>query len=88
MFGDYKPVSLTKLQDHFKTDLATAELPDMRIHDLRHSHVSFLWNAGVPVPEISKRIGHSSPAQTMRTYSHMFDNKQSASINALKSMNF
>lgn len=88
MFGDYKPVSLTKLQDHFKADLAIAELPDMRLHDLRHSHVSFLWNAGVPVPEISKRIGHSSPAQTMRTYSHMFDNKQSASINALKSMNF
>jgi integrase len=89
MFGDYVPACLTTLQDHFKADLISAGLSkDTRIHDLRHSHVSLLWNAGVPVPEISKRIGHSSPAQTMRTYSHIFDNKQNATLNVLKNVKF
>ena len=84
MFGDYTPISLTTLQDHFKSDLKAAKLdPDTRIHDLRHSHVSMLWDAKVPVPEISKRIGHSSPAQTMRTYAHLFDRDQTASMTVL-----
>ncbi len=84
LFGDYKPLVLTMLQDHFKADLKAAGLPeDIRIHDLRHSHVSLLWANGVPVPEISHRIGHSSPAVTMRTYSHIFDNKQESSLAVL-----
>jgi integrase len=87
MFGDFTPVCLSTLQNHFKSDLREAGLSSsIRIHDLRHSHVSLLWNAGVPIPEISKRIGHSSPAQTMRTYSHIFDNKQTASLNVLNNM--
>jgi integrase len=45
-----------------------------------------LWNAGVPVPEISKRIGHASPKVTMERYAHIFDNKQSASLAALNSL--
>lgn len=58
----------------------------MRIHDLRHSNVSLLWHAGVPVPEISKRIGHSSPKVTMERYAHIFDNEQSASLEALNNI--
>ena len=87
LFGDYKPLVLTVLQDHFKADLAAAGLPDnIRIHDLRHSHVSLLWANGVPIPEISKRIGHSSPATTMRIYSHIFDNSQASSLRILNSL--
>ena len=87
LIGDYKPIVLTVLQDHFKADLAAAGLPDeVRIHDLRHSHVSLLWANNVPIPEISKRIGHSSPAVTMRIYAHIFDNKQSQSLKILNSL--
>lgn len=86
LFGDFSPVSLTCVDNHFKKNLKAATLPDMRIHDLRHSHVSMLWAAGVPVPEISKRIGHSSPKVTMEVYAHIFDNKQSASLNFLNSL--
>ena len=32
--------------------------PPPRIHDLRHSHVSWLVAAGVPLPVIQRRIGH------------------------------
>ncbi len=83
LFGDTTTVCLSALQNHFKANLKAAELPDMRLHDLRHSHVSLLWANHVPVPEISKRIGHSSPAQTMQTYAHIFDNSQSATLAVL-----
>ena len=83
LFGDVATVCFSTLQNHFKSNLKAAGLPDMRLHDLRHSHVSLLWANHVPIPEISKRIGHSSPAQTMTTYAHIFDNNQSATLSVL-----
>ncbi|MBQ7153417.1 MAG: tyrosine-type recombinase/integrase [Clostridia bacterium] len=43
----------------------------IRVHDLRHSHASFLLSSGVPVTAVSKRLGHSSVTQTYNTYSHI-----------------
>ena len=86
LFGDYTPISLTKMEDHFKAALKKADLPQCRIHDLRHSHVSLLWHAGVPVPEISKRCGHSSPKTTMEKYAHIFDNDQSKTLDVLNNL--
>lgn len=42
-----------------------------RIHDLRHTHASQLIQAGVPLPTISKRLGHSSIATTVNVYGHL-----------------
>ena len=50
--------------------------PPIRIHDLRHSHASMLIEMGVPVTEISKRLGHDSPATTLRIYSHLYPGKE------------
>lgn len=86
IFGDDKPLPLSRITDHYKKDLELAGLPDNTIHSLRHSNVSLLWSMGVPVPEISKRIGHSSPKTTMDTYSHIFDIDQEKSVNALNSL--
>ena len=86
LFGGKTPLSLTTIADHFNKDLEEVHLPHMRIHDLRHSNVSMLWAAGVPVAEISKRIGHSTPKTTMEVYSHIFDDKQDASLKYLNSL--
>jgi integrase len=43
-----------------------AGLPDVRIHDLRHSFASFLINAGVPLYTVSKALGHSSVVMSQR----------------------
>lgn len=42
-----------------------------RIHDLRHSHVSWLIAAGLPAAAISRRMGHSSITTTIDRYGHM-----------------
>jgi integrase len=60
-------------------------MPDVTFHSLRHTHASQLIDAGVDIVTISKRLGHASPAITLRIYAHLFalrDDKASAAINA------
>jgi integrase len=54
-------------------------------HELRHTHASQLIDAGVDVVQISKRLGHASPAITLSIYAHLFqkdDSKAADAINA------
>ena len=50
-------------------------LKKIRIHDLRHSHVSFLINKEFTALEIGNRVGHESEKITYR-YAHLFPTKQ------------
>ena len=52
-----------------------AGVPRIRVHDLRHSHVSLLINQGFTAFEIGKRIGHSGERITYH-YAHLFPSKQ------------
>ena len=47
-----------------------AGVPDLRIHDLRHSYASFLVNAGRSIFEVQKILGHAQIRTTQR-YSHL-----------------
>jgi integrase len=41
------------------------------LHDLRHSHASWLIAAGVPLPYVQARLGHESITTTVGTYGHL-----------------
>jgi len=47
-----------------------ADLPDVRLHDLRHSYASVGVSRGYSLPIVAKLLGHSSVAMTER-YSHL-----------------
>ncbi len=47
-------------------------LEPIRLHDLRHSHVSHLIHLGVNPVAISKRVGHENVSITLDTYSHLY----------------
>lgn len=47
----------------------------IRIHDLRHSHVSLLINMGFSALAIGERVGHEAPDITYR-YAHLFPSVQ------------
>ena len=60
-------------------------MPEITFHSLRHTHASQLIASDVDVVTVSKRLGHSSPAITLRIYAHLFatdDSKASAAINS------
>ena len=56
----------------FKRVLREAELPAIRLHDLRHTHVALLARAGVPAKVIQERVGHHSAGFTLDTYGGTF----------------
>ncbi|WP_338956848.1 site-specific integrase [Fusobacterium nucleatum] len=58
----------------------------LRIHDLRHSHASFLINNGVDVLLISKRLGHSNTAMTLNVYSHLYSDKENKAIDIINKL--
>ena len=49
-----------------------AGIEDVRLHDLRHTHASHAVMNGVPVPVVSRMLGHSNVRMTLR-YAHLGD---------------
>lgn len=68
-------LSKSKLCSAMERGSNKAGVPRIRVHDLRHSHVSLLINQGFSAFEIGKRVGHSGEKITYH-YAHLFPNKQ------------
>ena len=45
----------------------------IRVHDLRHSHASWLINKRYPIIMISERLGHEDVQTTLRIYGHLYN---------------
>ena len=68
---------VTKSYLHHEMDRGAkaANVKRIRIHDLRHSHISLLIEMGFSALAIADRVGHESIDITYR-YAHLFPNKQ------------
>lgn len=65
------PVRPRSFSRAFERHLQAAGLPAIRLHDLRHSWATLALGAGVHPKIVSERLGHSSIAITLDTYSHV-----------------
>ncbi|HWD83308.1 MAG TPA: site-specific integrase [Kribbella sp.] len=54
----------------------------LRIHDLRHTHASWLLAAGIPIHVVSRRLGHESIQTTVDRYAHLLPDAQLAAAEA------
>ena len=54
----------------FRKAVKEAMLPDLRLHDLRHTHATLALQAGIHPKVVSERLGHATVAITLDTYSH------------------
>jgi integrase len=53
-----------------------AGVPRIKFHGLRHTCVTLLLSAGVPVHIVAQRVGHAKPSMTLDVYSHATANLQ------------
>lgn len=50
--------------------LKEAGVPHKKFHALRHTHATQLLAAGIPILEVSRRLGHSKASHTLNLYGH------------------
>ena len=71
IFGGKRSLAISSLQRVFSQAKKDSGVPNIRLHDLRHSHATILINSGVNIVAVSKRLGHASINQTLKTYTHL-----------------
>ena len=69
----YSPTAGGRL---FCEAVARAEVPKIRLHDLRHTAATLARQAGVPIEVVSQRLGHSITEMTFNIYSHVMPEMQ------------
>lgn len=64
------PYRTTNINKTWRAILAEANIPYKNFHVLRHTHATQLLANGVPLLEVSKRLGHSTGSITLNLYGH------------------
>jgi integrase len=57
---------LDNVKRSFESARNAAGLPDVRFHDLRHTHATRLVSAHIPLSEVGRVLGHTQPSTTFR----------------------
>ena len=71
-----------RVEKELKEECDRLGLPRITPHGLRHLHASLLLAQGLALPEVSERLGHSSPAITMQVYAHAL--RQDRAVEAIE----
>ena len=83
---DGRPLDPESVAQVFNRRVARSGLPRIRFHDLRHTHVAHLIEAGVGLLAITRRLGHASVAFTQDRYGHLFEDAGSNAALAVAAM--
>jgi integrase len=71
-----QPVSQRNLHRAIASAARRAGLGKIGAHDLRHSYGSRLVSKGVPIPTVSRWLGHSNSAFTLKVYVHEYNSHE------------
>ena len=75
--GDGSPLPPDAPYAAMRVAMAKANVPQMRLHDLRHLHATWLLEDGEPLHVVAERLGHRDPMVTATIYAHV-NQRQSA----------
>lgn len=64
------PIHPDSITSWFHDFIARTDLPPISIHSLRHTNITLLIAAGVPLRTVSYRAGHAQTSTTANIYSH------------------
>ena len=70
---DGRPVRPNYASELFTKFIKDNGLPPITLHGLRHSFASIANAKGIPMYDIGRALGHSTPATTSRIYTHLLD---------------
>jgi integrase len=70
----------------FKPLLRSASLPDIRLHDLRHTCATLLLSKGVHPKLVQELLGHATISITLDTYSHVLPGMGDQTVAAMESV--
>lgn len=70
---DGRPFRPNHVSDLFVAFIRKNQLPPLTLHGLRHSFASIANAKGIPMYDIGKALGHSTPATTSKIYTHLLD---------------
>lgn len=72
-----------RVRDQFARVLRAAGVPLRRVHDLRHTGITHLLEAGVPLKVVQEIAGHRSARTTIETYAHATETMQAQAVAAM-----
>lgn len=79
------PIPPTTVYTVFKQYIQKSGVPDIRIHDLRHSFATNAIAHGVNIVAVSKYLGHSSINRTLTTYAHLLEKSEDELVSEVDS---
>ena len=75
------PLDPSKAYRQLKAILKKGDLPDIRLHDLRHTFTSHAANSGIAPKTLSEIVGHSKASFTLDHYAHVTSDMQKNAAN-------
>lgn len=84
VFGGVSSLAISTIDRAFREGIKLSGVDPIRIHDLRHSHASFLLNNGANIIAVSKRLGHATITQTLETYAHLMSESEEKTIEIIE----
>lgn len=82
LFGNSTPATPNPIKRYFDSRIARAQVPRIRIHDLRHSYVSLLLSKNCSFPAVASLIGDTIE-QVVKTYAHSIEDEKVSVINSI-----
>ena len=86
VFGGSNALPIENIRRRFLAYIQKSKVKKIRIHDLRHSHVSLLISQNFDIVTIARRLGHSDIKETLNTYAHMLPSKQESMVQMLENI--
>lgn len=85
-WDDGRLITPNYLTKTFHSVISKSTLPQIRLHDLRHSVASNLLSHGFSVVQVADYLGHESPSTTLKFYSHADKTSKISVANAMEKM--
>ena len=80
---DGRPLSPDWVQRRFRKLVTKSGLPPLSFSNMRDTHITLLYAAGVNPKVIQERVGHHDPGFTLRVYGSAGPTLQRAAIDNL-----